>query len=331
MAGDLSKEFLHIIDLTITYSPPGSRSVRALHHASLKIHPGEVIGVLGESGSGKSTLASAILQLLPPDAHNESGSVMFRGSNLLTMTEMELSKVRGKAISLVSQDPALSLNPVIRVGDQIAEVVRAHIAMSGMERRQHVEELLQAVGFDRPRQIYCAYPHQLSGGQRQRVAIAQAIACHPVIVIADEPTSKLDAVLQVEIIALLCEIRKQYGTAFLVISHDPKIFPGFADRIVVMYAGRIIEEGNTEDIFRKPLHPYTQALVGLSEPYIVNARGSRARLPVIDGEAPDLTHIGIGCRFEPRCPERMQMCANCDPRELTPEPHRRVSCFKYGS
>jgi len=256
---------------------------------------------------------------------------MFQGSNLLTMTEMDLSKVRGKAISLVSQDPALSLNPVIRVGDQIAEVVRAHVATSRTARRRYVEDLLGSVGFDSPRQVYSAYPHQLSGGQRQRVGIAQAIACHPVIVIADEPTSKLDAALQVEIIALLCEIRKQHGTAFLVISHDPTIFPGFADRIVVMYAGRIIEEGKTEDIFRKPLHPYTQALVGLSQRYIVNVRGSRARLPVIDGEAPDLTQIGIGCRFEPRCPERMQMCANCDPRELTPEPHRRVSCFKYGS
>jgi len=331
LAGDLSKELLRIVDLTITYSPRGSPSVRALHHANLKIHPGEVIGVLGESGSGKSTLASAILRLLPPDAHNESVSVMFQGSNLLTMREMDLSKVRGKAISLVSQDPALSLNPVITVGDQIAEVVRAHVTTSKSARSHHVEDLLGSVGFDSPRQVYSAYPHQLSGGQRQRVAIAQAIACHPMIVIADEPISKLDATLRVEMIALLCEIRKQHGTAFLVISHDPTIFPGFADRIAVMYAGRIIEEGKTEDIFRKPLHPYTQALVGLSERYLMNAQGIPARLPVIDGEAPDLTRIGVGCRFEPRCPERMQQCASCDPRELTPEPLRRVSCFKYGS
>src|SRR5260370_30017139 len=188
---------------------------------------------------------------------------MFRGSTLLTMTEMDLTKVRGREISLVSQDPAISLNPVIRVGDQIAEVVRAHVATSRTARRHHVEDLLGSVGFDSPRQVYSAYPHQLSGGQRQRVGIAQAIACHPVIVIADEPTGKLDAALQVEIIALLCEIRKQHGTAFLVISHDPTIFPGFADRIVVMYAGRIIEEGKTEDIFRTHLHPYTQALVRL--------------------------------------------------------------------
>ncbi len=332
MAIDVSEALVQTIDLTITYSRGGSPPVWASDHASLAIHRGEVMGVLGESGSGKSTLASALLRLLPAHAQYESGSVMFRGRNLLTLTEPELRKVRGKEISLISQDPALALNPVIRVGDQIAEVVRAHVAMkmNGSERRQHVEELLRAVGFDRAQQIYSAYPHQLSGGQRQRVAIAQAIACRPALVIADEPTSKLDAALQAEILALLSEIRRRDGTAFLVISHDPTIFPGFADRIVVMYAGRVVEEGKTEDIFRRPLHPYTQALVRLSGRYFVNAQASRVRFPVIDGEAPDLTRIGAGCRFEPRCPERMQVCVNCDPRELTPEPFRRVSCFKYG-
>jgi len=203
--------------------------------------------------------------------------------------------------------------------------------MNGSKRRQHVEELLRAVGFDLPRQIYSAYPHQLSGGQRQRVGIAQAIACRPVLVIADEPTSKLDASLQAEILALLCEIRKRDGTAFLVISHDPTIFPGLADRIVIMYAGQVVEEGKTADIFRRPLHPYTQALVRLSERYFASVPGSHARFPAINGEAPDLTRIGGGCRFEPRCPERMQVCTNCDPRELTPEPFHRVSCFKYGN
>ncbi len=331
MASDSSDELVQIIDLTINYSSGGSPPVRALDHASLEIHRGEVIGILGESGSGKSTLASALLRLLPPHAHHESGSATFQGRNLLTLAESELRKVRGKEISLISQDPALSLNPVIRVGDQIAEVVRAHIAMSGSERRQHVEELLRAVGFDRPRQFYSAYPHQLSGGQRQRVVIAQAIACRPLLVIADEPTSKLDAALQAEVLALVSEIRTRDGTAFLVISHDPTIFPRFADRMVVMYAGRIVEEARTQDIFRKPLHPYTQALVRLSERYLVSAGASGKRFPVIDGEAPDLTRIGTGCRFEPRCLERMQQCASCDPRELTPEPFRRVSCFKYGS
>jgi peptide/nickel transport system ATP-binding protein len=331
LVGDSSEKLAQICGLTITYSPENSRPVRALDHASLEIRRGEVIGVLGESGSGKSTLVSALLRLLPLHAQHDSGSILFRGRDLLTLTEPELRKVRGTEISLVQQDPALSLNPAIKVGDQISEVIRAHIAMNARERKNRVENLLREVGFDQPLHIYAAYPHQLSGGQRQRVAIAQAMACRPVLVIADEPTSKLDSALQAQILGLMSEMRHRHDMALLVISHDPTIFPGFADRIVVMYAGRIVEEGKTEDIFRRPLHPYTQALVRLSERYFVNARASRMRFPVIAGEAPDLTRIDVGCRFEPRCPERMQVCKNCYPRELTPEPFRRVSCFKYGN
>jgi oligopeptide/dipeptide ABC transporter ATP-binding protein len=331
LTGVLSDQLAQIIDLTITYSSGDSPPVRALDRARFEIHRGEVVGVLGESGSGKSTLASAILCTLPPNARYESGNVMFRERNLLTLPDAELRKLRGKEISLVSQDPALALTPVMRVGDQIAEVIRAHIAMSSSKRGHSTEELLHAVGFDEPQLIYSAYPHQLSGGQRQRVAIAQAIACRPSLVIADEPTSKLDAALQAEVLSLLGEIRKQYGTAFLIISHDPTIFPGFADRIVVMYAGRIVEQGTTEDIFRRPLHPYTEALIRLSERHLLTSRNSRVRLPAIKGEAPDLTRIGAGCRFEPRCPEAMPMCASCDPRVLMPEPSRQVSCFKYGN
>jgi oligopeptide/dipeptide ABC transporter ATP-binding protein len=327
----LSNEVAKIIDLTITYSSGSPPPVRALDRARFEIGRGEVVGVLGESGSGKSTLASAILRVLPPHAQYENGSVMFRERNLLTLSEPELRKVRGKEISLISQDPALSLNPVIPVGNQIAEVIRAHIAMSRSERRSCVEELLHSVGFEQPGQIYVAYPHQLSGGQRQRVVIAQAVSCRPALVIADEPTSKLDAALQVEVLSRLREIRKQHGTAFLIISHDPTIFPGFADRILIMYAGRIVEEGKTEDIFRRPLHPYTEALISLSERHLLNARSSRIRLPAIQGEAPDLTRMGAGCRFEPRCPEKMPVCAGCDPRVLTLEPSRQVSCFKYGN
>jgi len=330
LAGDLSEELLRVVNLTITYSPPASAPVRALRDASLKINESEVIGILGESGCGKSTLASAILRLLPSYAHNDTGSIVFRGSDLLTMTEADLRKVRGRAISLISQDPALCLNPVMNVGDQIAEVLRAHLAIGKGERRRRVEELLQAVGFEQPRQIYSAYPHQLSGGQRQRVVIAQAIACDPALVIADEPTSKLDAALQAEILSLLSEIRKRRGTAFLVITHDPTIFPGFADRIAVMYAGGIVEAGTTEDIFRKPLHPYTQALVRLSERYLTNSGETKMRFPMIDGEPSDSTRVNPGCRFEPRCVDRMHVCIDSDPQEVTHNPSHRVSCFKYG-
>lgn len=331
MVESSSERLVQIRGLTITYSPENSRSIRAVDHASLDIRPAEVIGVLGESGAGKSTLILALLRLLPAYAQYSSGSILFSGRDLLTLAEPELRKLRGIGISLIPQDPAVSLNPVIKVGEQISEVIRAHLAMNRRERKNRVEDLLREVGFDEPQRIYAAYPHQLSGGQRQRIVIAQAMACRPALVIADEPTSKLDSALQAEILALMSEIRRRHGTALLIISHDPMIFAGFADRIAVMYAGRIVEEGNTKDIFRKPLHPYTQALVRLSTRCFTDAGASHEALPAIEGEPPDLTCAGVGCPFAPRCPERMQVCTSCDPRELKSEPFHRVSCFKYGN
>lgn len=328
---DNSVETLARVDsLSVTYLPDSDQPVRALDHASLEIRPGELVGILGESGSGKSTLAAALLRLLPTDARYDSGTIRFRDRELLALSESALRRIRGAEIALIPQDPALALNPVIRVGDQIAEVLRAHVHMTRRDRRTRVEELLAEVGFDQPRQIYTAYPHQLSGGQRQRVVIAQAVACRPQLVIADEATSKLDASLQAEIIALMREISQRHRMAFIVISHDPTVLAGFVDRIAVMYAGRIVEEGRTEDIFRRPLHPYTQALVRLSARYLTNA-GSRTRFAAIDGEPPNLTSPGIGCPFAPRCPERMQVCTDRELEETTPQLSQRVSCFKYGN
>lgn len=331
MAGNSGEQLVAIINLTVTYTRQDSPGILAVDRISLELNPGEIVGVLGESGSGKSTLVSSILRLLPRDASYESGQIRFRGRNLLTLSEPEMRCVRGKEISMISQDPALSLNPVIRVGDQIEEVFRAHTGMNRPERKKQVEDLLSAVRFDQPRQIGSAYPHELSGGQRQRMAIAQAIACRPALLIADEPTSKLDATLQSEILALLADIRRKDGTTLLVISHDPTIFAGFADRVLVMYAGRIVEEGKTEDIFRRPMHPYTQALVKLSQRHLMKDMGRRVRFPMIAGESPSPSRRAAGCRFEPRCPERMPGCAASDPKEVFSESSRRVSCFKYGN
>ncbi len=208
------------------------------------------------------------------------------------------------------------------------EYDRAHVRMSRFNRRMRIEELLGEVGFDQPQAIYAAYPHQLSGGQRQRVVIAQAMACRPALVIGDEPTSKLDASLQAEILSLMREISRRHQTAFVLISHDPTVLAGFVDRIAVMYAGRIVEEGRTEDIFRRPLHPYTQALVRLCGRHLP-ARGDRTRFAAIDGEPPDVSHPAVGCPFAARCPERMQVCTERDLQETTPQPSHRVSCFKY--
>ena len=328
---DSSREcFAQVRDLTVTYSPEDGEPIRALDGISIEVRSGEIVGILGESGCGKSTLASALLRLLAPHAECQGGTIQFCDRDLLNLPERELRAIRGREISLIPQDPALSLNPVMTAGSQVGEVLRAHLPLNPQQRRERVMELLREVGFDHPEEVYSAYPHQLSGGQRQRIAIAQAVACRPALLIADEPTSKLDATLQAEIVALLSQIRRQHGTAILVISHDPTLFAGFADRIAVMYAGRIVEVGSSAEIFKRPLHPYTQALMRIATSAVVTGSSARVRLPAIEGDSPDPACILVGCRFEPRCSERMDVCSRRYPREFMPEPSRPVNCFKYG-
>ena len=324
-----SNELAEVRELTVTYTSGDAGATRALDSIGVEVCRGEVVGILGESGSGKSTLASAILGLLPPHAKLERGSILFRSRDLLRLSEVELCSIRGREISQISQDPALSLNPVMTAGSQVGEVLRAHLPWNADQRRTRVMELLQEVGFNHPEEVHSAFPHQLSGGQRQRISIAQAVACRPALLIADEPTSKLDAASQVEIIDLLSQIRRQHGTAILVISHDPTLFPGFADRVAVMYAGSIVESGSTVEIFGQPLHPYTQALVRIAKSSVCDST-LRARLPAIDGESSHLTCNLVGCRFAARCPERMDVCSLRYPRKFVPEPSRSVNCFKYG-
>jgi oligopeptide/dipeptide ABC transporter ATP-binding protein len=316
--------------LSVTYTLRDGTRIHAVDDLSLAIGNGEVLGILGESGCGKSTLANAMLRLLPGHARFKQGAVLFRGRDLLTISERQLREIRGLEISVVPQDPALALNPVINVGSQIAEVLRAHLPLRAKKRRARVLELLGEVGFDRAEEIYGAYPHQLSGGQRQRVAIAQAISCKPALLIADEPTSKLDAPLRAEIIALLANIRRERGIVIVMISHDPAVFAGFADRVAVMYAGRIVEIGTTAQIFQQPLHPYTQALVEIAKSTLAAAPAARVRFAAIDGDSPDPSSLPTGCRFHPRCAERMDICVKKYPQVFLPEPSRPVSCFKYG-
>ncbi len=322
--------FVQVRDLKVAYYVGRVDPIRALDGITIDIRAGEIVGILGESGCGKSTLASALVRSLAANARCEGGTILLRGSNLLNRSERELRSIRGREISLIPQDPALALNPVMTAGSLVGEVLRAHLQLRAEPRRSRVMELLQEVGFDHPAEIYSAYPHQLSGGQRQRIAIAQAVACRPSLLIADEPTSKLDATLQTEIVALLSKMRQQHGAAILVISHDPALFAGFADRIAVMYAGRIVEAGASTAVFARPLHPYTQALVRIATSAVITESSARVRLPVIEGESPDPTRIPIGCRFEPRCSERREVCSRRYPREFVPEPSRPVNCFNYG-
>jgi peptide/nickel transport system ATP-binding protein len=320
--------FFEIRNLAVTYSPESDRPIRALDGIKLGIYPGEVIGILGESGCGKSTLANALLRLLPQHAKLE-GAIFFRDRDLLRLTDKSFREIRGREISLIPQDPASALNPVIKVGSQIREVLRAHFPTKGEQSRDRVMDLLREVGFVKPDNIYSAYPHQLSGGQRQRIVIAQAAACRPTLLIADEPTSKLDPALKAEIVALLSQIRKQHGTAILVISHDPTVLAGLADHIAVMYAGRIVEVGTSAAIFSRPLHPYTEALMRIATSSVITGAMVKGRVPSIEGESPNPSCLPVGCRFESRCSERMDICSRQYPLEFMPEPSRPVNCFKY--
>jgi oligopeptide transport system ATP-binding protein len=321
---------LEVRDLTVSYRPVDALPVRAVEGATFEVRQSEAIAILGESGSGKSTLAQALLRLLPPSAHYDRGSIHFCGRDFLALSDSGLQQLRGSTIALIPQDPALALNPVMQIRTQISEVLRAHRGLSRFERNRLILELLHEVGFEDAEQIANAYPHQLSGGQRQRVAIAQAISCRPAMIIADEPTSKLDASLQSGILALLAQIRREYATTFILITHDPAVASTFADRIFVMYSGRIVEQGTALGVLRHPLHPYTQGLVALSNVRTLSPSvNSRVAFPTIGGDPPDLTCPAAGCRFEPRCPERMRICTTTVPREFTAQPAHLVSCFKY--
>jgi ABC-type glutathione transport system ATPase component len=268
----MSRALIRTCDLTVSYRPASADPVLALNRVSLQISPGEIVGILGESGSGKSTLASAILQLLPSSTERD-GTIFFQDIDLTRLSERELREIRGRHIGMIPQDPASSLNPVMRVGIQIAEVLRAHLQsghrLGRRERENRVNELLEEVGFDDPERIGSSYPHQLSGGQRQRVVIAQAIACRPELIIADEPTSKLDTPLQTQIIELIAKIVRSQNTALLWITHDPATLAGFADRVAVMHNGRIVEEGGIDDVFRRPNDSYTAMLMRLSRELIL--------------------------------------------------------------
>ena len=326
-----SQVILEIRDLSVRYLPSGQKPVHPVNGVHLHVHSGEVLGIMGESGSGKSTLAATILKLLPAHADYRAGSVQFDGRSLLAMRDSEMRGIRGARIAMIPQDPATSLNPMLNIGTQISEVLRAHTELNRQERKTRARELLREAGFDDAERIASAYPHELSGGQRQRVVIAQAIACSPALLIADEPTSKLDSQLQAEILALLIRIVRGHGTALMLITHDPAILALFADRIAVMYAGSVVEEGNAEDVFKNPLHPYTQALLRLFQADHDAKAGRIDKFPLIAGEAPDLTCAGPGCRFEPRCPERMTICTVQDPQESTVSHSHRVSCFKHAN
>ena len=317
---------LQVRDLRINFPANGS-PLAAVRGVNFEITPGEIVGLLGESGCGKTTTALSLLGLLPATATCQ-GSILLRDRELLRLTERELENIRGAEIALISQEPALALNPVLTVGRQIEEVLLAHKNNSrGKNWQNEVGAILATVGLSDVHRMAAAYAHQLSGGQRQRVAMAQALACRPPLVIADEPTASLDTVTQAEILELFLRLKHELGIAFLFISHSPAILGKICNRILVMYAGEIVEQGPAARLLAEPLHPYTRALL---ECVPARPGAERKRRAYIPGNPPDMRRVALGCTFESRCPDRMEICTIRALEDFKPNPSRHVRCFKYG-
>ena len=314
---------LEINDLSVSYHT--DRGVlHALRNVNIQIQPGQIIGVVGESGCGKSTLISSIIRLLVPNAKTEGGSILFKGNNLLDLEPEAMRALRGDEISMVFQDPMTSLNPVMTIGQQMTDV-QYRDNLSNAEKRDRAASLLERVGIADAAEQLNRYPHHLSGGMRQRVAIAMALMTEPALLIADEPTTALDATLEVQIIHRLRQLQQDFGCAILFISHHLGVIAELCDEVVVMYAGEVVESGPTRDVFRKPRHPYTQKLLECDPARIEQATRN---LPVIAGTLPDLVDIPDGCVFKPRCDKFIDICTQERP-SLDGDDHR-TACHVAG-
>jgi oligopeptide/dipeptide ABC transporter ATP-binding protein len=319
----LSDVLLSVRHLTTVFDVPG-RPVAAVDDVSFDIHTGETLGLVGESGSGKSVTAFSIVQLLQSPGRTTAGQVLFQGRDLLTLPEHEIRKVRGAGIGLVFQEPMAALNPVMRVGDHIAEALRVHGLAGTRDARTRAIDLLRAVRITDPDKRVDDYPHQLSGGMRQRVMIAVALACRPPLVIADEPTTALDVTVQAQILDLLRDMKREFDVSLLLITHDLGVIAETVDRVAVMYAGRIVETGPVRDVFRRPLHPYTQGLLAS-----IPGTGEGRRLHAIEGVVPNLAALPPGCSFAARCPYRMDVCTTAVPALVDIEPGHAVRCYLH--
>ncbi len=331
-ASSTSEPLLRVRDLAVSFVVDATKEIRPLKGVSFQVQRGEVLGVLGESGAGKSTLALALLRLLPPSGRVIQGSADFAGRPLLSLGARELRTIRSARLSLIYQDSAV-LNPVLRVGDQLVEILRAHYNWTQRQRCDRAMTLLEEMELGDVDRIYSAYPHQLSGGQRQRIVIAQALACQPELVIADEPTASLDATTSEDIVELLGRLQRRSRTAFLFISHDLYPLKRLADRIMVMYGGRIVEQGRRDEILLQPKHPYTRGLLAcaLSQNALNGPWVGRRTVPTIAGSPPDLMNVLPGCQFESRCEDRMGICRTQVPKDIEESPTHTIGCFKYGA
>ena len=318
----MTDNILEISDLVVEYTSDGS-IIHALNGINLNIKRGETIGLVGETGAGKTTIARAILRILQtPPAKICSGKIMFNGQDIMTMSEKEMRKVRGDQIAMIFQDPMTALNPVHKVGDQIAEAVALHNKVSKIEAAQRAIEMLELVGI--PAERYGDYPHQFSGGMKQRVVIAMALACNPILLLADEPTTALDVTIQAQVLDMMSDLKKKFNTSVLMITHDLGIVAENCESVAIIYAGEIVEYGNLEHIFDYTAHPYTQGLFDS----LPKLNANEKRLKPIKGLMPDPTNLPTGCKFHDRCPYATEECASKEPAYAEIAPGHFVKCHR---
>lgn len=304
--------------------------VKAVDGVDFSINPGEIIGLVGESGCGKSVTSFSILGLVDPPGKIMEGKIFFEGKNLLKFSDSEMQEIRGNQISMIFQQPQSCLNPVFNIGSQIVEVIRIHHKISQAEAWQQAVDLLKIVGIPDPDKKANAFPHELSGGQAQRVMIAMALALNPKLLIADEPTTALDVTIQAQILNLLADLRKKFNTSVILITHDLGVIAEMADRVAIMYAGKIVEESDVTMLFDNPMHPYTQGLIA-SVPVLGEIKDT---LDTIPGNVPNLIDRKPGCRFEPRCTRKLdyglKICTETEPDLIeTSEEGHKIRCWLY--
>ena len=322
---EMTRPLLSVTDLSVSF-PTDRGVVQALDSVSLQVDSGETLALVGESGSGKSVTALSILRLIPDPGRIENGSVVFDGQNLLALDPKGIRAIRGDRIAMIFQEPMSSLNPVMTIGKQVAEPIRLHRKVSWKQALDKAAELLARVAIPDAERHLDSYPHQFSGGMRQRVMIAMALACRPQLIIADEPTTALDVTVQAQILALLKDLTRESDSALILITHDLGVVARYADRVAVMYAGRIVETAPARDLYANPQHPYTR---GLMESIPRLDDDSEKRLVPIDGQPPDLAHLPPGCAFAARCRHVADRCLIEEPLLEPLAENHSMACFGY--
>ena len=321
----MGETLLEVRDLkTCFYTEDGV--VPAVDGVSFSVDKGETIGIVGESGCGKSVTSLSVMRLIPnPPGKIVGGEIIFEGENILEKSEAEMRHIRGNEISMIFQEPMTSLNPVFTVGDQIMEAIMLHQKVGKREARKKTIEMLKLVGIPSAEKRVDEYPHQMSGGMRQRVMIAMALSCNPKLLIADEPTTALDVTIQAQILDLMLKLKEDLGTAIMLITHDLGVIAETVNKVVVMYAGKIVESADVVSIFKKPEHPYTLGLLGS----IPKVNEDRERLQVIEGVVPNPFNMPTGCRFHPRCSFARDICKEEEPELVDVEDGHQVRCWKF--